>query len=183
MRPMLDDLELPQVQEIGTYDRRALAEHHAPGGDGSQLQDLGRRPTRVALWGVATGIDAAPFIERLQQKFRSGAPFDFVADITTDAEIEKVVIDDLQLQELGGRPERTAFVLSLRQFLGPAEPEDTAVLDPNILSDAAELMNQLVDGLALGQAFVTGLEEFVETLSPFLERLRTLNALLADMKP
>src|SRR6201989_1438766 len=122
MRPMLDDLELPQVQEIGTYDRRALAEHHAPGAEKSQLQDMGRRPTRVALWGVATGEDLATFTGKLEDKFRSGTPLDFVADITTDAQVEKVVIDDLQLQELAGRPDRTAFVLSLRQFLEPAEP-------------------------------------------------------------
>ncbi|WP_250285222.1 hypothetical protein [Frankia sp. CiP1_Cm_nod2] len=178
MRPMLDGLELPHVQEIGTYDRRVLAEHQAPGGDGSQLQDLGRRPTRVALWGVATGTEAAGFIDELQQRFRSGSALPFVADITTDARIDKVVIDDLQLQELGGRPERTAFVLSLRQFLEPAEPAGPATAAPDVLGDATELMDRLVDGLALGQAFVTGLEKFVETLSPFVERISTLNELL-----
>ena len=174
MRPMLDDLELPQVQEIGTYDRRALAEHHAPGAKASQLQDMGRRPTRVALWGVATGEDVAMFTGKLEDKFRSGTPLDFVADITTDTQIEKVVIDDLQLQELAGRPDRTAFVLSLRQFLEPAEPEDLSAVDTGILDDATSLMDGLVDGLALGQEFVTGLEKFVGTLSGFLDRLQKL---------
>jgi hypothetical protein len=174
MRPMLDDLELPQVQEIGTYDRRALAEHHAPGAETSQLQDMGRRPTRVALWGVATGEDVATFTGKLEDKFRSGTPLDFVADITTDAQVEKVVIDDLQLQELAGRPDRTAFVLSLRQFLEPAEPEDLSAVDTGILDDATSLMDGLVDGLALGQEFVTGLEKFVGTLSGFLDRLQKL---------
>jgi hypothetical protein len=175
MRPMLDDLELPQVQEIGTYDRRALAEHQAPGGDGSQLQDMGRRPTRVALWGVATGDDAGPFVAKLETKFRAGTPFDFVADITADAEVQKVVIDDLQLQELAGRPDRTAFVLSLRQSLEPAEPEDLAAVDTSVLDDASSLMDQLVDGLALGEEFVTGLERFVPILSGFLDRLQNLS--------
>ena len=175
MRPMLDDLELPQVQEIGTYDRRALAEHQPAGGDGSQLQDMGRRPTRVALWGVATGDEAAPFIDKLEAKFRTGTPCGFIADITTDAEIQKVVIDDLRLQEIAGRPGRTAFVLSLRQFLEPAEPEDLAALDTGIRDDAAGLMSQLVDGLALGQEFITGLEKFVATLSGFVDRLQKLH--------
>ena len=35
MRPMLDDLDLPQVQEIATHDRRVLAEHKPPGMAGS----------------------------------------------------------------------------------------------------------------------------------------------------
>src|SRR5262249_48900269 len=129
VRPMLDDVELPQVQEIGTYDRRALAEYQAPGADGSQLHDMGRRPSRVALWGVATGDDATTLIDKLEAKFRAGTPFDFVADITTDAEIQKVLIDDLQLQEIAGRPDRTAFVLSLRQSIEPAEPEDLAAVE------------------------------------------------------
>jgi hypothetical protein len=172
---MLDDLELPQVQEIATYDRRSLAEHHAPGGAASQLQDLGRRPPRVALWGVATGPEAAQFVDKLEAKFRAGTPFDFVADITTDAQIEKVQIDDVQLQELAGRPERTAFVISLRQFLEPAEPEDLAPLDKSIVDDATALMGQLVEGLALGQEFVTGLQRFVGTLSGFLDRLQALH--------
>lgn len=171
---MLDDLELPHVQEIGTYDRRALAEHHAPGAEASQLQDMGRRPTRVALWGVAAGADVATFTGKLEDKFRSGTPLDFVADITTDAQVEKVVIDDLQLQEIAGRPDRTAFVLSLRQFLEPAEPEDLSAVDTGILDDATSLMDGLVDGLALGHEFVTGLEKFVDTLSGFLDRLQKL---------
>jgi hypothetical protein len=175
MRPMLDDLELPQVQEIATHDRRSLAEHHAPGASDSQLQDMGRRPTRVALWGVATGEDAGQFVENLEAKFRAGTAFDFVADITTDAQIQKVLIDDVQLQELAGRPERTAFVISLRQFLEPAEPEDLQPLDTSILDDASALMDQLVGGLALGQEFVTGLERFVGTLAGFLDRLQALN--------
>ena len=45
MRPMLDDLELPQVQQVVTYERRALAEHKQPGMAGSLFQNMGRRPT------------------------------------------------------------------------------------------------------------------------------------------
>lgn len=172
---MLDDLELPQVQEIASYDRRTLAEHHAPGASDSQLQDMGRRPTRVALWGVATGDDAGQFIEKLEVKFRAGTTFDFVADITTDAQIQKVVIDDVQFQDVAGRPERTAFVISLRQFLQPAEPENLQPVDTGILDDASALMDQLVGGLALGQEFVTGLQRFVGTLSGFLDRLQALH--------
>jgi hypothetical protein len=175
VRPMLDDLELPQVQELATYDRRALAEHHPPGGDGSQLQDMGRRPTTVALWGVVTGPEATAFVERLAEKFRAGTPVPFVADITADTGVDQVLIDDLTFQELGGLTERTAFVLRLRQFLAPTEPAQRALLDPDITADAASLMDLLVDGLALGEAFTTGLERFVGVLTPLLDRLSSLN--------
>lgn len=171
MRPVLDDLELTQVQEIDTYDRRALAEKKPPGGDGSHLQNLGRRPTRVGLWGVATGADASTFIDSLERKFAAGAPMGFVADITVDTGIEQVLIDDLQLQEISGTPERTAYVLTLRQFVAPLEPEDTGPLDTDILDEAGSLMDTLVKGLALAPEFATGLERFVGILSGFVDRL------------
>ena len=174
MRPMLDDLELPQVQEVATYDRRTLAEHKPPGADGSHIQNLGRRPTRVALWGVATGTGSQTFVADLEQRFRAGTPMAFTADITTDTGIETVLIDDVQLQELAGKPERTAYVVTLRQFLEPLEPEDASLLDTSILDDAASLMDQLVDALDLGAAFGTGLERFVGSLSSFVERLRSV---------
>jgi hypothetical protein len=169
---MLDDLELVQVQEIGTYDRRVLAEHKPPGMEGSLLQNLGRRPVRLSLWGVATGEEAMQFIEKLQEKFRAGAPVDFIADIIADAEIEKMVIDDLQMQDLAGKPDRYAYVLTLREFIEPKEPEDTAVLDASILEDAAGLIDDLVNGLDAAQAFASGLEQFTSSLTDIMARLQ-----------
>lgn len=39
-------------RQIATLERRALAEHKPPAMAGSLLQNLGRRPTRLALWGI-----------------------------------------------------------------------------------------------------------------------------------
>src|SRR5690348_7539938 len=100
---MIDDLELPQVQQIETNDVRRLAEHRAPGQDGSLLQDLGRSSTRIALYGVATGADSLDFVGKLDDKFRAGDPLPFAADIVADAEIQKVIIDDLRFEEIAGR--------------------------------------------------------------------------------
>ena len=172
MRPMLDDLELPQVQEIATHDKRALAEHKPPGMEGSLLQNLGRRPSRLVLWGVATGPEVLDFVEKLDGKFRAGEPVPFTADIVADAEIEEVVIDDLQWQELAGKPERFAYVITLREYIEPIEPEDTSFLDSDILDDAEGLIDDLVDGLDIGLDFATGLEQFVSPLSDLLSRLQ-----------
>ena len=65
-------------------------------------------------------------------------------------------------------------MLSLRQSIEPAEPEDLAAVDTGILDDAAGLMDSLIDGLAIGKEFVTGLEKFVPVLSGFLDRLQKL---------
>jgi len=175
MRPVLDDIELPQVQEIATLERRVLAEHKPPGMAGSLLQNLGRRPTRLALWGVVTGPEAQAFIQRLDAKFRAATPVAFIADIVKDAEIERLLIEDLKLEELAGKPERFVYRLTLREFIEPVEPEEASLLDESILDEAQDLMDDLVDGLNIGLDFATGLERFVPQLSDLLTRLQAFN--------
>jgi hypothetical protein len=175
MRPMLDDLELPQVQEIATIERRVLAEHKPPGMEGSLLQNMGRRPTRLTLWGVAASDDAQDFLDKLQAKFRDGKPVPFTADIIADAAIEKMVIDDLSVQELAGKPQRYAYVITLREYIEPVEPEDTSGLDADILDDATKLIEDMVPGLNIGLDFATGLEKFVAPLGDLLARLQQAN--------
>ena len=177
MRPMIDELELPQVQEIGTYERRVLAEMKPPQMDGSFFQNLGRRPLRVALWGVASGAAAREFIEALDEKFRAGEPVAFTADITASAEIEELVIADLRLQELAGKPDRLAYVVTLEEFLEPAAPAAAGVdgldgLDDDLLAEATELIDDLTDGLDAAVGFASGLERFVPQLAGLLGRLR-----------
>ncbi|HEU0292200.1 MAG TPA: hypothetical protein VFR47_05660 [Anaerolineales bacterium] len=164
---MLDDLELPQVQEITTLERRALAEHKPPSMSGSLLQNLGRRPTRLTLWGVATGPEALNFVEQLDDKFRANVSVSFTADIVTEAEIEKMVIDDLHVQELAGKPERYAYVLTLREYIEPVEPEDTSELDTSILDDTLGQLDNLMSGF-----------EVVQQLSDIVGRLAALTQTL-----
>lgn len=161
---MLDDLELPQVQEIATLERRVLAEHKPPGMAGSLLQNTGRRPTRMTLWGVASGSEALNFIEKLDGKFRAGQPLPFTGDIIADAGIERVVIDDLHVQDLAGKQNRYAYVLTLREYIEPVEPEDTSGLNTDILGDAANLMDNLTAGF-----------EIVERLSAITSQLSALS--------
>ena len=172
MRPMLDDLELPHVQEIAIHDQRVLAEHKPPGMDGSLLQNMGRRPAHLVLWGVATGPDVVDFVEALDGKYKSGQPVPFVADIVADAEIEEMVIDDLQWQEVAGKPQRYAYTLTLREYIEPVEPDDLSLLDSDILDEAGDLIDDLVEGLDIGLDFTTGLEQFVSPFSELLTRLK-----------
>ena len=175
MRPMLDDLELPQVQAITTCDRRNLAEHKPPGMAGSLLQNLGRHSTRLLVSGVVTGTTSDDFAQKLDKKFRDGKPVPFTADIVTDSKIDQVLIDDLRLQQLAGKPERYGYVLLMREFVKPAAPEDVSALDSSILDDAKGLLDGIVGGLDIAQAFATGLEKFVPTFGGFLDRLQQAN--------
>ncbi|MDJ0753551.1 MAG: hypothetical protein QNJ45_08550 [Ardenticatenaceae bacterium] len=175
MRPMLDDLELPLVQEIRSYDQRALAEHSPPGLPGTHLQNMGRAPAHLLIWGVATGPGELDFVEQLDDKFKRGDPLPFTADITADAEIDQMIIETLRWQEIAGHPQRQAYIMTLREYIEPVEPEDLSLLDSDILADAQSLIDDLVDGLDIGLDFATGLERFVSPLTDFLSRLEAFN--------
>lgn len=173
MRPMIDTIELPNVQEISTADRRALKENKPPGMQGSNLQNMGRKPTEILLWGIVAGGEAMDFVEELDEKFRAGNPVPFVSDIVADAEIDKTIITDLQWQETAGKPERFVYLVTLREFIEPVEPDDLSLLDSDIFAEAGNIMADLIEGLDLGFLFDSGLEPYVSTLSGFLERLRS----------
>lgn len=174
MRPMLDDLELPLVQEVSTFDRRMVTELKPPGMNGSLLQNLGRRPTCVLLWGVATGDESRQFMEKMNQKFKAGAPLPFIADITSDSAIENVLIDDLRFQEVAGKTDRFAYVLTLRQHQVPVEPEVVSAVDTSLLDEALEQVQGLVEGLDAARAFAEGLSRFIPQLGGFLTRLQQI---------
>ncbi len=171
MNPMLDKLELPQVQEISIIERRILAEQKPPGMEGSLLQNMGRRPTRLALWGIANGPGAQDFVETLDGKFRDGKPLPFTTDIVADSKIDQVLIDNLRVQDLAGKPQRYAYILTLREYIEPTKAEDTSLLDTDIQDDAKNIMDGMLPGLTSAFDFVTGLERFVTPLSQLLTRL------------
>jgi hypothetical protein len=171
-QPVLDDMELPLVQEITTQDHRALIEHKPPGMSGSLVQNLGRRPLRVVVHGIATGPGALTAAQKLDDKFRAAKPVPFVADIATDAKLDLVLIEDLRLQELAGRPERFAYVLTLREFIKPVDPAPAATIDPAILGDALDRLAGIVEGIAAAQALASGLAQFVPQFTSLLARLQ-----------
>jgi hypothetical protein len=172
MRPMLDDLELPQVQEAATAERRALAEHHASGADGSVMQDLGRHGSRVRLWGVATGPGAAEFVGELTARFRAGEPVPFTADITADSRIERVAIADLSVREAAGKPERWIYALALDEYVEPPPSGPDTTVDDAVLDEGRDLMDDLANALDLTPGFLTGLEPFIPILQGLLASLR-----------
>jgi hypothetical protein len=171
-RPVLDDLELPQVGEITTLDRRALCEHKPPGMAGSLVQNLGRRPLRVVVTGVITGPDALSTAEKLDDKFRAAKPVPFTADIVADANLDLVQIEDLRLTDLAGKPQRVGYVLTLREFMKPVDPAPVSGIDSDILDDALNRINGVVDGIGAVRALATGLDRFIPLFSDLLKKLQ-----------
>lgn len=168
MRPMLDDLELPQVQEILTHERRMLAEHKPPGMEGSLFQNMGRRPTNLILWGIAAGPSVLEFVESLNTLFDANQAVPFIADIVADAEIENVIIDNLQWREVAGKPSRYVYLLDLHELKEPLPPAGT--LTPDLLD--SDILDQVLDDLNLGFEVADLLSEFIPVLTDFNDALQ-----------
>ena len=121
-RPMLDDVELEQVQSIEAEEEHLLAQHSIPALEGDFLQRLDRRAAQITLHGVLTGPEVRPDLEKLREKFRLAAPVSFVSDIATATKVEKMLIEELGVRELAGKPERFEYAFTLREFIPPPAP-------------------------------------------------------------
>ena len=86
------------------------------------------------------------------------------------------MIDDLRFEELAGKPDRYAYLVTLREHQEPVAPAVTPGLDAGILGEATSLIDDLVGGLAALPGLVTGLEPFAAPLGGLLGRLRELPA-------
>src|SRR6185295_15745206 len=122
-KPMLDDVELQNVQKVEAEDEEVLAQHSVPALEGDFLQDLGRRVTRLTLVGVMVGTEAGEQLKTLRLKFRNAEPVTFVSDIATATTVDKVLIEEFAVRELAGKPERFEYEFTLREFLPPPKPE------------------------------------------------------------
>lgn len=165
VKPMLDGIELTLVQKIDAAEEQVQAQHGVPALEGDFLQGLGRRATRVTLSGVMTGAEAAEDLKTLREKFRAAAPVPFVADIATATKVERVLIEEMGVRELAGKPERFEYALALRELIPPppqevlavqqAEAEEAAPdVDEQIREEAADLGEEQVSEIVADTATI-----------------------------
>lgn len=129
-KPMIGDIELQLVQEIDTEEDQVLTQHGVPGLEGDFLQRLGRRVTRIRLTGVMSGPEAGEALKNLRERFRDEEPVSFVADIATATEVGEVLIEEMGVRELAGKPERFEYTLTLREFIPPPTVETEQPPEP-----------------------------------------------------
>lgn len=171
MRPVLGELELPAVQQVTSLDRRDLATHTVPGLDASVLQNLGRAASVVLITGLASGPQTQQLTEQMSTSLRDGAPLTFVADLTADSKLDRVVVTDLSLTDVGGEPALTAYRIILREFTEPP-PAGPAAVEDDIRDDAAGLVGNLTLGLDGASAFLAELSRVTTDLGDLLTRLQ-----------
>jgi hypothetical protein len=119
---MLDDLELPLVQSLHTVEDQVWVEHGIPALAGPLLQRLGRAATCIQIEGLIVGPDALGTLETLRNLYHDAQPVPFTADIMTATLVTQVMIDNLMVRELAGRPERFYYLIDLVEFEPTPEP-------------------------------------------------------------
>ena len=158
-RPMLGDIELQLVQEIETGEDQVLARHDIPALEGDFLQGLGRRATRLTLTGVLTGPEAGEGLKTLRDKFRGAEPVAFVTDITTATRVNEVLIEEMGVRELAGKPERFEYAFTLREYSPAAEVEVEQPPDPEPPDEPSDDIDDNV-GTLIVKVIVDGQPDF-----------------------
>lgn len=141
-KPMLGEFEIDGILTIESFERRVLAEHRVPGLAGSYLQDMGTEANLVVIRGSTAGDDARDdFLQHIRDLFNKGDPVTFTADINTATDLTDVLIEDLQVAEVGASPDSFRYAITLRKYVKPPEPPPSGLLDEGILGDAQKLVD------------------------------------------
>ncbi|MFQ3662076.1 MAG: hypothetical protein SNJ69_06740 [Chloroflexaceae bacterium] len=184
---MLDNIALPLVQDVRTHEDQALVSLPVPGMEGAAYQHLGRRPALITVLGMLADDESLAALEELRRRFYAHDPLPFSADITTATDVRQVVIDDLQVRELAGRPQQFHYTLRLLEYVPPPPPAPL-VQAPGVDLDADAFLAGVGDLLGLPdlslddplpplRGLLDGAREHATRLS---EVLRPLAELLGD---
>ena len=143
-KPMLGDFALDGIEYIESSESRALAEHRVPGLAGNYFQDMGAVANTIVIAGTKSGDEARDdFLNGIRTIFNKGEQTTFVADINTATDITDVIIEDLDVAEIGGSAHSFRYQLKLRKYTKPPEPPQTSLLDTGILGDALNVLDAL----------------------------------------
>jgi len=145
---MLGDLELQLVQQLEAAEHQVRAQHAVPALEGDFLQALGRRATSFTLAGVLSNEDGTvgEELKKLREKFRQAEPVEFVADIFTAVRVDTVLIEEMSVRELAGKPERFEYAFTLREYIPAPAPEIEPPPPPPPAPTTSLIVTVIVDG-------------------------------------
>jgi hypothetical protein len=137
---MIGAWEPPRIERVASREVRRLVALPTIGLSGDLHQDLGRSAMVVEIAGSLSTDEARDeLLASLREQFLAGEPVDFVADIVKESELERVLIDELILEEVAGVADSFRYRIVLREYTEPPEPPAPALdelgLDLDALAD------------------------------------------------
>ena len=121
-------IEVRNVFNISTTDKRDMIGHKIPGMEGDVFQNLGRSPVVISFDGTFQGKTAKENLEILRTKFKQGTPLPFNSDLSGAADITKVLINDLRIEESAGVVASYHYFIVIQEY---KEPPPEPVTPPN----------------------------------------------------
>jgi hypothetical protein len=128
-------IEVRNVFNISTTDKRDMIEHKIPGMEGDVFQNLGRSPVEISFDGTFQGKTAKENLEILRTKFKQGTPLPFHSDLSGAADITKVLINDLRVEEVAGVTGSYHYFIVIQEY---KEPPPEPVIPPSQDDAAAQ---------------------------------------------
>ena len=179
---MIGGWEPPRIEHIAAREARRLAVLPVPGLSGDLHQDLGRGALAVEIVGSLSTDEARDeFLKAVREKFLAGDPVDFVADIVKESELERVLIEELRMEEVAGDADGFRYRIVLREYTEPPEPPSPAAdfgleLDPD-LDLLADLGLDLLDLPAIA----ADIPKVGDVLAPLKPAAETLSQAVAQV--
>ena len=90
-------------------------EQQVPGSAGNRLQDQGAEPVQISLEGEIFGEEASKTIEDIYDIYEAGAPLSFHSDLAAIADVNKVSIENLQVNKSPGTEMHYSYTMELKE--------------------------------------------------------------------
>ena len=181
---MLGDWEIPRVINLQTLEKRSLAALKIPGLPSGSYQKLPALPTKVFVVGSVYGTEPqTEFLETVREKYLSGEPLTFVADILTGTDVQYVLIEQLKIDVDAQHPDQTSYQMILTESPPPPPPGGLLDgIDTSLLDQAGALLDSVTGALdalnALGS--IPDIGDPTEPLTGMLDEVEDTMAQLTE---
>jgi len=140
--------EVRYISNISTSDKRGMIEHEIPGMEGSVFRNLGRYPVSIYFDGTFEGQSAKNNLEAIRSKYKQGIPLPFNSDVSGAADVTKVLVENLRIEEIAGATNRYRYSMELIEYKEPPpEPTTPPSQDQQAKDWADKTANETVDSI------------------------------------
>ena len=156
--------EVRSIRKIGLLNKRRVLEHRLASTYGSVLNDVGRPAITIVLEGEFTGRNSMESIALLRSKYRTGKPLSFISDISLLTQVEKVLMQELQIYNRSHMYKTFTYYMVLREYKEPKQlADDLAIGPPPMTKMATEQVNRAVNDAAQSVGVETAKEALQTT--------------------
>ena len=111
--------EVRTVSTMKTLDHRNIVELDIPGSSGNVLQDMGCESSKIVFTGEMTGKDSRDALEKLKNQYDNNKPMEFSSSISTLADIDKVLIEELYIEQSAAKPSTFRYRAVVHEYVQP----------------------------------------------------------------